>query len=59
MFKGAKIEYAGNTQKKGGYLMSVSTTIKKYGLTKAFQHLYKDPEKNLREMMDWFEKYLK
>ena len=48
MFKGGKIEYAGNTQKKGGYLMSVSTTIKKYGLTKAFQHLYKDPEKNLR-----------
>lgn len=39
--------------------MSVSTTIKKYGLTKAFQHLYKDPEKNLREMMDWADRFAK
>jgi hypothetical protein len=27
--------------------MSASTTIKRLGLEKAFQYLYKDPEKNL------------
>ena len=27
--------------------MSISTTLKKYGLTKAFDMLYKDPEANL------------
>ena len=33
--------------------MSLSTTLKKYGLTKAFDMLYKDPETNLVKLMDW------
>lgn len=37
--------------------MSVSTTLAKFGLTKAFNHLYKDPEANLLEAMDWADKY--
>ncbi len=32
--------------------MSISTTLKKYGLTKAFDMLYKDPEANLVKLMD-------
>lgn len=38
--------------------MSVSTTLAKFGLTKAFNHLYKDPEANLLEAMDWADKFL-
>lgn len=37
--------------------MSVSTTLAKFGLTKAFNHLYKDPEANLLEVMDWADKF--
>lgn len=37
--------------------MSVSTTLAKFGLTKAFNHLYKDPEANLLEAMDWVDKF--
>ncbi len=37
--------------------MSVSTTLAKFGLTKAFNHLYKDPEANLLEAMDWADKF--
>ena len=37
--------------------MSVSTTLAKSGLTKAFNHLYKDPEANLLEAMDWADKF--
>lgn len=33
--------------------MDVATTIKKFGLEQAFNYLYKDPEKNLRKLMDW------
>jgi len=33
--------------------MSVSTTIKKFGLEQAFRYLYKDSEKNLLKLMDW------
>ena len=33
--------------------MSVSTTIKRIGLEKAFDYLYKDPEKNMITIMDW------
>ena len=33
--------------------MTISTTLKKYGLTKAFDMLYKDPEANLVKLMDW------
>jgi len=37
--------------------MSVSTTLAKFGLTKVFNHLYKDPEANLLEAMDWADKF--
>ena len=37
--------------------MSVSTTIKKFGLEQAFNYLYKDPEKNMRKLFSWAEKY--
>lgn len=37
--------------------MSVSTTLAKFGLTKAFNHLYKDPEANLLEAMAWADKF--
>ena len=37
--------------------MSASTTLAKFGLTKAFNHLYKDPEANLLEAMDWADKF--
>ncbi|MBQ9046126.1 MAG: radical SAM protein [Oscillospiraceae bacterium] len=37
--------------------MNVSTTLKKYGLTRMFRHVYKDPEKNLPQMIDWADKF--
>lgn len=37
--------------------MSISVTLKKYGLTKAFDMLYKDPEANLVKLMDWADKF--
>ena len=33
--------------------MSVSTTIKRYGLTKVFESLYKDTDRNLVRMINW------
>jgi len=39
--------------------MSLSTTLKKYGLTKAFDMLYKDPEANLVKIMDWADSFAK
>ena len=39
--------------------MSVSTTIKKYGLTRAFKFLYRDPEKHLPELIDWADRFAK
>ena len=33
--------------------MSVSTTVKKYGIEQAIKFMYKDPEKNLPKLMDW------
>ena len=39
--------------------MSISTTLKKYGLTKAFDMLYKDPEANLVKLMDWADSFAK
>ena len=33
--------------------MNVSSVLAKYGLTKAFKYLYKDPESNLPTIMDW------
>ena len=39
--------------------MSATTTIKRLGLEKAFQYLYKDPEKNLPKLIDWADKFSK
>lgn len=39
--------------------MNVSTTIKKLGIENAMKYLYKDPEKNLRVLMDWADKFSK
>ncbi|MGN1002455.1 MAG: radical SAM protein, partial [Oscillospiraceae bacterium] len=39
--------------------MDVSTTVKKFGLEQAFRYLYKDPENNLRKLMDWADKFAK
>ena len=43
--------------RKEGQNMSVSTTMKKFGLEQAFNYLYKDPEKNMRKLFSWAEKY--
>lgn len=37
--------------------MSISTTLKKFGLEKAFDYLYKDPDTNLLKIMDWADKF--
>ncbi len=37
--------------------MKASTTIKKFGLERAFRYLYTDPEKNLPKLMDWADKF--
>ena len=37
--------------------MSISTTLKKFGLEKAFDYLYKDPDTNLIKIMDWADKF--
>ena len=39
--------------------MSASTTIKRLGLEKAFQYLYKDLEKNLPKLIDWADSFSK
>ena len=39
--------------------MSVSTTIAKFGLEKAVDQLYKDPDKNLIKIMDWADRFSK
>ena len=37
--------------------MDVSATIKKFGLEKAFNYLYKDPNENLKKMLKWAERF--
>ncbi len=37
--------------------MSVSTTVKKSGIEQMVKYLYKDPEKNLRKLMDWADRF--
>lgn len=39
--------------------MSVTATIKKFGLEQAFHYLYQDPERNLLKLMDWADKFAK
>ena len=37
--------------------MNAATTLKKFGLEKAFNYIYKDPEKNMLKIMDWADKF--
>ncbi len=37
--------------------MDASTAIKKFGLEQAFRFIYKDPQKNMRKLMDWADKF--
>ena len=39
--------------------MNVSATLAKFGISKAFDQLYSDPEKNLVKIMDWADKFSK
>lgn len=39
--------------------MSVSTTVKKYGIEQAIKFMYKDPETNLPKLMDWADTFCK
>ncbi|MFC2477610.1 MAG: radical SAM protein [Treponema socranskii subsp. buccale] len=36
--------------------MNISATLKKFGLEKTFDYLYKEPEKNLRTLLNWGDK---
>lgn len=37
--------------------MSVTTSLGKFGIERSVKYLYKDPEKNLRKIMDWADKF--
>ena len=37
--------------------MNISTTLQRFGLEKAFDYLYKDPETNLLKIMHWADKF--
>ena len=37
--------------------MNATATIKKFGLEKAFDYLYKDPDDNLKKLLKWAEKF--
>ena len=37
--------------------MDVSATIKKFGLEKAFDYLYRDPDENLKKLLKWAERF--
>ncbi len=37
--------------------MDVTATIKKFGLEKAFNYLYKNPDENLKKLLKWAEKF--
>ncbi len=36
--------------------MSITTSLEKLGIDKVVNHLYKDPEKNIRQVISWVEK---
>lgn len=38
-------------------IKNVSTTLKKFGMEKTFDYVYKDPEKNLVKIMDWADQF--
>ncbi|MDD6390441.1 MAG: radical SAM protein [Firmicutes bacterium] len=37
--------------------MNISNTVKKFGIEQAVKYLYKDPEKNMRVLMDWADRF--
>lgn len=37
--------------------MEIPTTVKKFGIEQALKYLYKDPEKNLRSLIDWADRF--
>lgn len=37
--------------------MNISNTVKKLGIEQAIKYLYKDPEKNMRVLMDWADRF--
>ena len=37
--------------------MGFNDTLKKFGIEHAMNYLYKDPEKNLRTIMDWADRF--
>lgn len=37
--------------------MKATNALKKYGLEKAFDYIYKDPDKNLVKLIDWADKF--
>lgn len=37
--------------------MSFKNTLQRLGIEQAMNYLYKDPEKNLRVLMDWADKF--
>lgn len=39
--------------------MSFANNVKRLGIEQAFKYLYKDPEKNLRNLIDWADKFSK
>lgn len=37
--------------------MNAANTLKKLGIEQTFNYIYKDPDKNMRKMMDWADKF--
>lgn len=51
------ISAAKAVKKQEDYIMNAMATIKKFGLEKAFNYLYKDPDDNLKKLLKWAEKF--
>ena len=39
--------------------MNASNTLKKFGIEQTFNYIYKDPDKNMKKIMDWADKFSK
>ena len=37
--------------------MNATNTLKKLGIEKTFEYIYKDPDKNMPKIMDWADKF--
>ena len=37
--------------------MNAANTLKKLGIEKTFEYIYKDPDKNMPKIMDWADKF--